>query len=50
MKALRLGDVADIQLGPEMRRGIAELNGEGEVAGGIIVMRNGEAVDPAPYL
>src|SRR5437868_12142993 len=37
--AVRLGDVARIQIGPEMRRGIAELNGEGEVAGGIIVMR-----------
>jgi len=39
---VRLGDVARIQLGPEMRRGIAELNGEGEVAGGIIVMRSGK--------
>ena len=37
-----LGDVATIQLGPEMRRGLAELNGEGEVAGGIIVMRQGK--------
>jgi copper/silver efflux system protein len=37
-----LGQVARIQLGPEMRRGIAELNGEGEVAGGIIVMRSGK--------
>jgi Cu(I)/Ag(I) efflux system membrane protein CusA/SilA len=36
-----LGDVARIQVGPEMRRGIAELDGEGEVAGGIIVMRSG---------
>ena len=36
---VRLGDVARIQVGPEMRRGIAELNGEGEVAGGIIIMR-----------
>ena len=35
-----LGDVARVQVGPEMRRGIAELNGEGEVAGGIIVMRS----------
>jgi len=34
--------VARIQVGPEMRRGIAELNGEGEVAGGIIVMRSGK--------
>ncbi|MEE4210580.1 MAG: efflux RND transporter permease subunit, partial [Parvularcula sp.] len=37
-----LSDVATIQLGPEMRRGIAELNGEGEVAGGIVVLRQGE--------
>ncbi|MGV8835875.1 efflux RND transporter permease subunit, partial [Cellvibrio sp.] len=36
-----LADVAHIQLGPEMRRGIAELDGEGEVAGGIVVMRSG---------
>ena len=36
-----LGDVASIQVGPELRRGIAELNGEGEVAGGIIVLRQG---------
>ncbi|MEN3363851.1 MAG: copper/silver efflux system protein [Burkholderiales bacterium] len=40
--SVRLGDVARIQIGPEMRRGIAELNGEGEVAGGIIVMRSGK--------
>ncbi len=40
--AIRLDQVADIRLGPEMRRGITELNGEGEVAGGIIVMRHGE--------
>ncbi|WP_024461518.1 efflux RND transporter permease subunit [Marinimicrobium sp. LS-A18] len=39
---LQLKDVATIQLGPEMRRGIAELNGEGEVVGGIVVMRSGE--------
>lgn len=37
-----LADVARIQLGPQLRRGIAELDGEGEVAGGIIVMRFGE--------
>ena len=36
-----LGDVATIQVGPEMRRGIAELNGQGEVAGGIVVLRQG---------
>ena len=39
---VRLGDVARVQIGPEMRRGIAELNGEGEVAGGVIVMRYGK--------
>ena len=38
---VRLGDVAHIQIGPEMRRGIAELNGEGEVAGGVVVLRSG---------
>lgn len=37
-----LKDVADIRLGPQMRRGIAELDGEGEVVGGIVVMRYGE--------
>jgi Cu(I)/Ag(I) efflux system membrane protein CusA/SilA len=37
-----LGDVARVQVGPEMRRGIAELNGDGEVAGGIVVMRSGK--------
>jgi len=40
--SVRLGDVARLQIGPESRRGIAELNGEGEVAGGIIVMRSGK--------
>jgi Cu(I)/Ag(I) efflux system membrane protein CusA/SilA len=40
--AVTLGDVAQVRLGPEMRRGIAELDGEGEVAGGIVVMRSGE--------
>ena len=39
---VRLGDVARMQIGPEMRRGIAELDGTGEVAGGIIVMRSGK--------
>jgi Cu(I)/Ag(I) efflux system membrane protein CusA/SilA len=39
---VRLADVARVQVGPEMRRGVAELNGEGEVAGGIIVMRSGK--------
>src|SRR5688500_11027001 len=37
-----LKDVAHIQMGPEMRRGIAELDGEGEVAGGIVIMRHGK--------
>jgi Cu(I)/Ag(I) efflux system membrane protein CusA/SilA len=37
-----LRDVATVQIGPEMRRGIAELDGEGEVAGGVIVMRSGK--------
>lgn len=37
-----LGDVAHMQIGPEMRRGIGELNGEGEAVGGVIVMRSGE--------
>ncbi len=37
-----LRDVADVQIGPEMRRGIGELNGEGEAVSGIIVMRYGE--------
>lgn len=36
-----LGDVARIQLGPEMRRGIAELDGQGEVVGGVVVLRSG---------
>jgi len=39
---LLLKDVADIGTGPQMRRGIAELNGEGETVGGIVVMRYGE--------
>ena len=37
-----LRDVADIRLGPQMRRGIVDLDGEGEVVGGIVVMRYGE--------
>ncbi|OWK48091.1 Cation efflux system protein CusA [Pseudomonas oleovorans subsp. oleovorans] len=36
-----LGEVAHIQLGPEMRRGIAELDGEGEVVGGVVILRAG---------
>lgn len=39
---VRLGDVATIQVGPEMRRGIAELDGQGEVAGGVVVLRSGK--------
>jgi Cu(I)/Ag(I) efflux system membrane protein CusA/SilA len=37
-----LGDVAHVQIGPEMRRGIGELDGEGETTGGVIVMRSGK--------
>ncbi|OGG00719.1 MAG: cation transporter [Candidatus Glassbacteria bacterium RIFCSPLOWO2_12_FULL_58_11] len=37
-----LRDIATVQLGPEMRRGVAEWNGEGEIVGGIVVMRSGE--------
>lgn len=37
-----LRDVADVRLGPELRRGIGELNGEGEAVGGVIIMRSGE--------
>lgn len=40
--SVTLGDVARIQLGPEMRRGIGELDGEGEAVGGVIVMRSGK--------
>jgi Cu(I)/Ag(I) efflux system membrane protein CusA/SilA len=39
---VKLGDVATVQLGPEMRRGIAELDGEGEVAGGVVILRSGK--------
>ncbi|MBZ0058286.1 MULTISPECIES: CusA/CzcA family heavy metal efflux RND transporter [unclassified Leclercia] len=37
-----LRDVARVQIGPEMRRGIADLNGEGEVAGGVVILRSGK--------
>ena len=37
-----LSNVADIRIGPQMRRGIADLDGEGEVVGGVVVMRSGE--------
>ena len=40
--SVRLGDVARVQIGPEMRRGIGELDGEGEATGGVIVMRSGK--------
>ena len=39
---VRVGDVADVRLGPDLRRGVAELDGRGEVVGGIVVMRFGE--------
>ena len=35
-------DIAEVGLGPELRRGLVELNGEGEVVGGVVVMRLGE--------
>ncbi len=38
---IMLGDIAELGIGPQMRRGVAELNGEGEVVGGVIVMRSG---------
>ncbi|WP_440905438.1 efflux RND transporter permease subunit [Catenovulum sp. SX2] len=41
-RQLTIADVANVQFGPQMRRGIAELNGEGEVVGGVVVMRFGE--------
>jgi len=40
---LTLGDVADISVGPQLRRGVTDLNGEGEMVGGIVVMRFGES-------
>ncbi|MBP7817113.1 MAG: efflux RND transporter permease subunit [Phenylobacterium sp.] len=40
--AITLGDVATLQIGPEMRRGVAELNGQGEVAGGVVILRSGK--------
>lgn len=39
---LLLRDIADIEIGPQMRRGVGELNGEGETAGGVIIMRWGD--------
>jgi Cu(I)/Ag(I) efflux system membrane protein CusA/SilA len=38
---VRLGDVASVHLGPQLRQGVAELDGEGEVAGGIVIARSG---------
>ena len=39
---VRLGDVATVQIGPELRRGVAELNGQGEVAAGVVILRSGK--------
>jgi Cu(I)/Ag(I) efflux system membrane protein CusA/SilA len=39
---IRLSDLATIQTGPEMRRGISELNGQGETAGGVVILRSGK--------
>src|SRR5881409_1736585 len=41
---IRVRDVARVELGPEMRRGVAELNGEGEVTGGTVIVRYGQNV------
>lgn len=40
--AIRIGDVADVGFGPDIRRGVAELNGQSDVVGGIVVMRSKE--------
>ncbi len=40
-----LGQVATIQIGPEMRRGLAELDGEGETVGGVVILRSGKNAD-----
>jgi len=39
---IRIQEVANVQVGPELRRGLAELDGEGEVAGGVVIMRYGD--------
>ena len=39
---VRVADIADVRIGPDLRRGVAELDGKGEVVGGIVVMRFGE--------
>jgi Cu(I)/Ag(I) efflux system membrane protein CusA/SilA len=44
---VKLGDVATVQVGPEMRRGIAELDGDGEVAGGVVILRSGKNAQEA---
>ncbi len=41
-KALQISDLGEVVIGPEMRRGLADLNGQGEVVSGIVVARNGE--------
>lgn len=41
---VRISDIAFVTIGPEMRRGVAELNGEGEVTGGVVVVRYGQNV------
>ena len=43
-----LADVADVRVGPEIRRGIADWNGEGETVGGVVVMRFGENAEARP--
>src|SRR5665213_3483619 len=40
--SIRVRDVAQVRLGPDIRRGVAELDGKGEAVGGIVVMRFGE--------
>nr|WP_297351007.1 efflux RND transporter permease subunit [uncultured Caldimonas sp.] len=42
-----LGDVATVQLGPEMRRGISELDGQGETVGGVVILRSGKNAQAA---
>ncbi len=44
---ITIGDIARVELTPEARRGMADLNGEGEVVGGIVMVRYGEDVDAA---
>ena len=41
-RSVRIGDVARVTIGPDLRLGIAELNGQGEAVGGVVVMRHGE--------